>query len=85
MGSIVALASYPKSGNTWLRAFLASVQTGGAPVDINRLLVPNAADCASYDRALGIDSSDCTVEELYDWSPMVHAHLSARRKSRKLS
>lgn len=35
---IVWLASYPKSGNTWVRAFLANLLAGGQePVDINRL------------------------------------------------
>lgn len=35
---IIWLASYPKSGNTWLRAFLANYFTDArAPVEINRL------------------------------------------------
>ena len=39
MGNIVWLASYPKSGNTWLRAFLANLlyNEGKAPLDINEL------------------------------------------------
>ncbi|MBK8173929.1 MAG: sulfotransferase domain-containing protein [Rhodospirillales bacterium] len=38
MNRIVWLASYPKSGNTWLRAFLANyLARGVAPVDINAL------------------------------------------------
>jgi len=36
--NIVWLASYPKSGNTWVRAFLANYLTGAAePVSINEL------------------------------------------------
>ncbi|TDQ81977.1 sulfotransferase domain-containing protein [Dongia mobilis] len=41
MGKILWLASYPKSGNTWLRAFIhnllrqADPKAGAAPVDIN--------------------------------------------------
>lgn len=38
MGRILWLASYPKSGNTWVRIFLANLLKGdGAPVDINRV------------------------------------------------
>ena len=52
------LASYPKSGNTWLRAFLASAMANGAPVDINAN--PGGtiagADRACFDTALGLDS-----------------------------
>lgn len=38
MTGIIWLASYPKSGNTWLRAFLANLLHGGKePVPINNL------------------------------------------------
>lgn len=38
MGRILWLASYPKSGNTWVRIFLANLLKGdGGPVDINRV------------------------------------------------
>ncbi|MEJ2083836.1 MAG: sulfotransferase, partial [Acidobacteriota bacterium] len=38
MTGIVWLASYPKSGNTWLRAFLMNfLDPGKRPVDINQL------------------------------------------------
>ena len=43
MGKIVLLASYPKSGNTWIRAFLTSLWRDGTNVNINRLMVPNAS------------------------------------------
>ena len=42
MKGIVWLASYPKSGNTWFRAFLANLLHGGEqPVDINQFGVGN--------------------------------------------
>jgi hypothetical protein len=42
MSGILWLASYPKSGNTWLRAFLANYfQNGSTPISINAL--PNYA------------------------------------------
>ena len=38
MGKILWLASYPRSGNTWLRAFLHNLFRNSAePYDINRL------------------------------------------------
>jgi hypothetical protein len=38
LGKIIWLASYPKSGNTWIRAFLANLFTGAErPFDINAL------------------------------------------------
>ena len=36
MGGIVWIAGYPKSGNTWVRAFLHSLMAP-APLDINRM------------------------------------------------
>ena len=39
--SIVRLASYPKSGNTWLRAVLTNyLRENGEPASINALLGP---------------------------------------------
>ncbi|MBL4864616.1 MAG: sulfotransferase domain-containing protein [Rhodobiaceae bacterium] len=38
MGNIIWLASYPKSGNTWMRSFLHNLlKNSRAPVDINEL------------------------------------------------
>ena len=38
MADIVWLASYPKSGNTWMRALLTNYwRDGAAPADINEL------------------------------------------------
>jgi hypothetical protein len=38
MGNIIWLASYPKSGNTWVRAFLANLYADrGEPVPLNEL------------------------------------------------
>ncbi len=45
MGSIVWLASYPKSGNTWLRAFLHNVlHDKGGPLDLNALAKSSRSD-----------------------------------------
>ena len=56
MGKLIWLASYPKSGNTWFRVFLANLRSNiGSPVDINRLMnYPVASSRALFDEATGI-------------------------------
>ncbi len=64
MKGIVWVASYPKSGNTWFRIFLANLLADQpAPVDINQLGTENFASRTTYDRALGWETSDLTLEE----------------------
>lgn len=65
MNGIVWLASYPKSGNTWFRAFLANLLHGGEqPVDINAFETNNFASRPGYDRVLGWETSDLTPAEI---------------------
>lgn len=65
MKGIVWLASYPKSGNTWFRAFLTNLIHGGEqPVDINAFDTTNFAARPNYDRALGWETSDLTPAEV---------------------
>jgi len=48
MGKLVWLASYPKSGNTWLRAFLHNyIAQPEAPYSINKLADLSAVECAA--------------------------------------
>jgi aryl sulfotransferase len=64
MTGIHLLASYPKSGNTWVRAFMTSLQQGGAAIDINELEGVGSADRAVYDDALEVETSDLLPEEM---------------------
>lgn len=59
------LASYPKSGSTWLAMALRSIYGGGQPVDFTNenILFPQAASREAFDRTLAIESSDLTSEE----------------------
>lgn len=61
MSSIIWLASYPKSGNTWLRALLTNyLSPGDEPADINRLGAgrgEHAASRALFDELVGIQAS----------------------------
>jgi hypothetical protein len=60
MGHIVWLASYPKSGNTWLRAFLRALIDPDHRLDINRLgeLFPYDVAAHYYQR---LDPRPCTA------------------------
>lgn len=69
MGKIIWLASYPKSGNTWLRVLLTNyLRDGDTPADINEL---NGGPIASarlwFDEWVGVEAStlsDTVVERL---------------------
>lgn len=64
-GGITWLASYPKSGNTWLRVFLASLREGSAAEpDINRLGTWQLSAREVIDRQLGWESADFSPAEL---------------------
>lgn len=80
MGNIVWLASYPKSGNTWLRAFLANlVANRPAPVPLAEL--PNygrlEAEPELYSRVAGRPSTELDFAELCALRPQVHAAIAA--------
>ena len=77
MGAIIWLASYPKSGNTWMRAFLHNLLINSdKPTDINAL----SSFCLGEEKAVyynQIDPRPCsemTPEEIAQLRPKVH-HL----------
>ncbi|MGN7610903.1 sulfotransferase domain-containing protein [Magnetococcales bacterium HHB-1] len=71
------LASYPKSGNTWIRIFLANLlEEKQQPVDINRLnkhpaFLPIATDRKQFDRTVGVLSEDLSQETVLRLRPWV--------------
>jgi hypothetical protein len=73
MSGIWWLASYPKSGNTWLRIFLASLLSGRA-ADINALpfLGRIASERAGFDDTLGIASADLSFEQQANLRPRAY-------------
>jgi hypothetical protein len=80
---IVWLASYPKSGNTWLRAFLANLRSErDEPVDINNLGGgPIASARPLFDEAMGIEASDLTTAEIAHYRPAVYEHLTTSNEN----
>lgn len=79
---ILWLASYPKSGNTWLRAFLANyMRNAQAPLAINDLDRFCASDAHGwpYERLSGRAPAELTGLELSQLRPRVHAMLAAGR------
>lgn len=77
-GSILWLASYPKSGNTWLRALLTNYcHPGDGPASINALIGNRIAnDRHRFDELLGVASSDLTAEETLRLRPLFHRLLA---------
>lgn len=74
MSGIYWLASYPKSGNTWFRAFLSNLQTATAePADINALGTGAIASSRGWiDEVLGFDSAELDHGELERLRPAVY-------------
>ena len=76
--SIVWLASYPKSGNTWLRAVLTNyLRDDGEPASINALAGGSVAcDRETFSEIVGLDSSDLTPDEILRHRPLFHELLA---------
>jgi hypothetical protein len=72
MSGLNLIASYPKSGNTWVRAVLTSLNQGGGPLDINQLAVPIAADRFFFDDAMEIETSDLLPAEEHRLRPLAY-------------
>jgi aryl sulfotransferase len=83
VSEIAWLASYPKSGNTWMRIFLANFQRDvGQPININSIEPgPLTVQRALFDSVLGVASSDMTQEEIERWRPAACRHMAARSAS----
>lgn len=77
MSGILWLASYPKSGNTWLRAFVANLRKGSDhPININDFNIPVASSRRIFDEAAGIEASDLTAGEIERYRPHVYRYLA---------
>lgn len=78
MGGIVWLASYPKSGNTWTRAFLHNYIKGEeTSYDINKMNVLSTSDNGPvwYEEVLGKPVNECSHDEIAQARPLVHQFI----------
>ncbi|MBO6635455.1 MAG: sulfotransferase domain-containing protein [Parvibaculum sp.] len=75
MGALIWLASYPKSGNTWMRSFLHNLfRNSEQPVDINEISDFCLGESAAqwYRRHTDQPLNELTPEELAKLRPLVH-------------
>lgn len=75
MGALIWLASYPKSGNTWMRSFLHNLfRNSEQPVDINEITDFCLGESAGgwYAKRAGRPVEDLTPEEIAKLRPLVH-------------
>jgi hypothetical protein len=83
MGNIVWLASYPKSGNTWVRAFLANlVANRSDPVPLNELprYCEDEARPELFTMVAGKPSTQLTLDEIFEARARVHALIAANAR-----
>jgi hypothetical protein len=82
MGNLLWIASYPKSGNTWVRAFIENyLRNRPRAIDINTLHQVSLAESRAFLYEPFITGGDTTascVEEICAVRPLVHADMARR-------
>lgn len=79
MGKIIWLASYPKSGSTWMRAFIANlVANGEEPLlpDAIRAYTGFEASAPGFSQLAGKSSLALSARELASMRPRVHTAIA---------
>ncbi len=78
--NIVWLASYPKSGNTWFRAFLSVLLKEG-PLDINRMETDQIfSDKVTIETVLDISTDYLSAREVETFQRETYTYLSAESR-----
>lgn len=73
------IASYPKSGSTWVRVLLANyLRNGKQPVDIDELDATIASARDFFDEHVGIEASDLTHAEIDRYRPAAYEEAARR-------
>lgn len=87
MGNIVWLASYPKSGNTWLRAFLANlVANRASPLKPNELhdFTDEEARAGRFSALAGRPNTELSIDALAALRVDVHALIAGEAQGTRL-
>lgn len=72
------LASYPKSGNTWVRSFLANLLGDQKSFDINNLNTGSIASSRQWvEEALGVDINELSHNEIDQLRPAAYRYLAS--------
>ncbi|MEI9996944.1 MAG: sulfotransferase domain-containing protein [Rhizomicrobium sp.] len=83
---IVWLASFPKSGNTWFRIFLANLAAGeNGPADINMLDERGgiASSRHEFEAATMLDSSLLSHDDIDGLRPRVYEHIAGEAREQR--
>jgi hypothetical protein len=78
-GGLLWLASYPKSGNTWLRAFLANyLANRDAPLRPNEITLYSFSDTLMqpYEEMAGKPAAELSEQEIRALRPQIHMRLA---------
>lgn len=78
MTGLRLLASFPKSGNTWVRAFLTALVRSVDAFDINALEGPIGSSRPFFDDALEIETSDLLPDEERRLRPLAHRAVASQ-------
>ncbi|WP_071146463.1 sulfotransferase domain-containing protein [Bacteroides ihuae] len=83
MKNIVWLVSYPKSGNTWFRMFLANyIFNAQQPLSLNKIEEsPIASSAIDFEEETGLNSFELTPEEVDLYRPDIYRNLSKQREN----
>ncbi len=78
MKNIVWLASFPKSGNTWFRMFLANyLKDGDEPVTLDQIAsTPIASNELDFEEIIGLNPFELTPDEVDLYRPDMYRQLS---------
>ncbi len=81
--NIVWLASYPKSGNTWFRMFLANyLKNSVTPVSLEEIeRTPIASDAVGFEEISGFNPFELSPDEVDIYRPDMYQYLSENEET----
>ncbi|ARU55249.1 sulfotransferase [Oleiphilus messinensis] len=81
-GNLVWLASYPKSGNTWFRLFMAALTHGKTEIDLESISKTEIASSREWFlKDSGLDSTALTLQQINRIRPDIYRHHAKSQQS----